>query len=56
MELLSKQYHGIQHTSMQDKSVEEAEKGFSDVMLQCKKINEDAEKAIRNAKEALWNP
>lgn len=28
----------------------------SDVMLQCKKINEDAEKAIRNAKEALWNP
>ncbi|RMX61042.1 hypothetical protein pdam_00007536, partial [Pocillopora damicornis] len=46
----------LPHTSMQDKSVEEAEKGFSDVMLQCKKINEDAEKAIRNAKEALWNP
>lgn len=44
------------NTSMQDKSVEEAEKGFRDVMLQCKRINEDADKAIRNAKEALWSP
>lgn len=44
------------NNSVQDRSVEEAEKGFRDVMLQCKKINEDAEKAIRNAKEALWSP
>lgn len=46
----------LSNTSMQDKSVEEAEKGFRDVMLQCKRINEDADKAIRNAKEALWSP
>ncbi|XP_020632781.1 leucine-rich repeat-containing protein 61-like [Orbicella faveolata] len=43
------------NTLVQDRSVEEAEKGFRDVMLQCKKINEDADKAINNAKEALWN-
>lgn len=46
----------LSNTSMLDKSVEEAEKGFRDVMLQCKRINEDADKAIRNAKEALWSP
>lgn len=28
---------------------------FSDVMLQCKKINEDADRAIHNATQALWN-
>lgn len=38
-----------------DRSVEEAEKGFKDVMLQCKKINEEADKAISNATQALWN-
>jgi len=43
------------NTLVQDRSVEEAEKGFRDVMLQCKKINDDADKAITNAKEALWN-
>ncbi|KAJ7389351.1 axoneme assembly [Desmophyllum pertusum] len=40
---------------VQDRSIEEAEKGFRDVMLQCKKINDDADKAIHNATEALWN-
>lgn len=38
-----------------DRSVDEAEKGFRDVMLQCKKINEDADRAIHNATQALWN-
>lgn len=38
-----------------DRSVEEAEKGFADVILQCKKINDDAENAIHNATEALWS-
>lgn len=39
-----------------DRSAEEAEKGFRDVLLQCKKINEDADSAIDNATQALWNP
>lgn len=42
-------------TKSLDRSVEEAEKGFRDVMLQCKKINDDADQAIHNATKALRN-
>lgn len=38
-----------------DRSAEEAEKGFRDVLLQCQKINEDASAAIDRATQALWN-
>ncbi|KAK2568101.1 hypothetical protein P5673_008034 [Acropora cervicornis] len=38
-----------------DRSAEEAEKGFRDVLLQCQKINEDASAAIDSATQALWN-